>query len=614
MFATKETSRRFSTFTPGQRQRTQSGFGQSKSAEPSSDSTHFRQRYLGNSHLQPDLPGSARQKECDASFGCVCPGCKHRRRPAERVQTKPMLGPTDDIYERGADRSAQQVVRMPDPSTQSERNPFTSGLDIKPIANGNCSGVNSGQDIELSQAGGRPLSASTRRFMEPRFGADFGQVRLHEDQHAHQTASQIQARAFTYGNHIWLGKGEGEQKRNLMAHELTHVVQQGFAQVPIQQAPPSESNTLSDQNLGQAAIGGETVTSSISMQSSRIQRNGTCEVDNCPADHGTSVPADLQRAIGYVNDALTAIDRSPLAQDTVAALDWFFRDHSTATIETIRNRLTCILWALNDTRDNNRYACDPEDSAIAYVRVGSPPICGHLLRVVCLTDIYFRRSDRVRAETMIHECGHREGLSVGTDDDIYEHTARFMHISTEQALANADSYALFAGSIAGGIPLAFLLSFRTGAEVALPAEGGPTWSARLDLDTEFQHPVLSIFNPILGMHMSVIGAPEPRGGSGRTTPNPTLLVSLVSGVRIGQPRAGAGGAGYVSIFGGPALDVVRGRIAAGAEAGISLGYRWRFLDVSLGARYLYAPTRPEGSEHMIQVGGTIGFTPQILSP
>ncbi len=62
--------------------------------------------------------------------------------------------------------------------------------------------------------------------MEPRFGVDFGQVRLHTDEQARESASQIQARAFTYGNNIWLGEGANESDKGLMAHELTHVVQQ----------------------------------------------------------------------------------------------------------------------------------------------------------------------------------------------------------------------------------------------------------------------------------------------------------------------------------------------------------------------------------------------------
>lgn len=79
--------------------------------------------------------------------------------------------------------------------------------------------------------GGQPLDDSTRAYMEPRFGHDFSQVRIHTDSRASQSSEQIAARAYTVGSDIAFRAGEfrpgtGEGKR-LLAHELTHVVQQG---------------------------------------------------------------------------------------------------------------------------------------------------------------------------------------------------------------------------------------------------------------------------------------------------------------------------------------------------------------------------------------------------
>jgi hypothetical protein len=73
---------------------------------------------------------------------------------------------------------------------------------------------------------GRPLRDATRRFMEPRFQADFADVRIHSDAAAEESAARIQARAYTVGHHIALGPGASESDRGLMAHELAHVVQQ----------------------------------------------------------------------------------------------------------------------------------------------------------------------------------------------------------------------------------------------------------------------------------------------------------------------------------------------------------------------------------------------------
>ena len=73
---------------------------------------------------------------------------------------------------------------------------------------------------------GRPLPAELRAFMEPRFNRDFSAVRVHDAAEDRRAARRIGARAFTHREHIWLGPGERVEDRKLIAHELTHVVQQ----------------------------------------------------------------------------------------------------------------------------------------------------------------------------------------------------------------------------------------------------------------------------------------------------------------------------------------------------------------------------------------------------
>ncbi|MCB1351166.1 MAG: DUF4157 domain-containing protein [Rhodobacteraceae bacterium] len=80
---------------------------------------------------------------------------------------------------------------------------------------------------KVAQPGaGRPLPATVRAFMEPRFGLGFGDVRIHDGAEDRRAADRIGARAFTHREHIWMGAGESVEDRRLMAHELTHVVQQ----------------------------------------------------------------------------------------------------------------------------------------------------------------------------------------------------------------------------------------------------------------------------------------------------------------------------------------------------------------------------------------------------
>ena len=87
-----------------------------------------------------------------------------------------------------------------------------------------------GRDIQSIKGTGHPLSASERAFFEPCFGTDFGDVRVHSDTRAAHVAQSVNARAFTLGRDVVFGAGQyalgASEGRRLMAHELTHVVQQ----------------------------------------------------------------------------------------------------------------------------------------------------------------------------------------------------------------------------------------------------------------------------------------------------------------------------------------------------------------------------------------------------
>jgi hypothetical protein len=77
---------------------------------------------------------------------------------------------------------------------------------------------------------GQPLTGSARRALEPRFGYDFSRVRVHDGSQAAESASAVNAAAYTVGNHIVFGKGRYAPGTNegdrLLAHELTHTIQQ----------------------------------------------------------------------------------------------------------------------------------------------------------------------------------------------------------------------------------------------------------------------------------------------------------------------------------------------------------------------------------------------------
>jgi hypothetical protein len=91
---------------------------------------------------------------------------------------------------------------------------------------------------DVLRSPGDPLDASTRAFMEPRFGYDFGQVRIHSDRRAHTAATALKAHAFTVGCDMVFAEEQFAPHTNsgrmLIAHELTHVVQQSSMGTAVQ--------------------------------------------------------------------------------------------------------------------------------------------------------------------------------------------------------------------------------------------------------------------------------------------------------------------------------------------------------------------------------------------
>jgi hypothetical protein len=87
--------------------------------------------------------------------------------------------------------------------------------------------------LARTQSGGELLASGTRQQMEAAFERDFSRVRVHRDGEAAKLSHQLSALAFTHGSHIYFGSGkydpEGPSGKRLLAHELTHVVQQGQA-------------------------------------------------------------------------------------------------------------------------------------------------------------------------------------------------------------------------------------------------------------------------------------------------------------------------------------------------------------------------------------------------
>lgn len=193
------------------------------------------------------------------------------------------------------------------------------------IAGGECESCNKGRDTiqrstqgpqsetqsavppivhEVLHSPGQPLDSSTRAFFEPRFGHDFSGVRVHTDEKAAVSADSVAAEAYTVGSHLVFGAGQyrpaTEGGKHLLAHELTHVLQQGVGPIPARLDLGSPESSLEHQA---DAISREVVTATESPQTQNAE-NGI----NSHVPSGSSVGAgQIQRRRVPEGTALSAV-------------------------------------------------------------------------------------------------------------------------------------------------------------------------------------------------------------------------------------------------------------------------------------------------------------------
>ena len=195
---------------PAQRQAEEEEL-QAKHVQRAAEEDELQMSRLDRSAEEEDLQAKHVQRQADEEELQA----KHVQRAAEEdeLQAKHV--------QRAAEEEELQMSRL-----QREAAPEV-GLE-----GGAVSGETSDM-VERSRGGGSPLAPDVRREMEGHFGADFSSVRVHQGAEASDLNSRLSARAFTTGSDIFIGQGGlnpgSRGGKELLAHELTHVVQQGAA-------------------------------------------------------------------------------------------------------------------------------------------------------------------------------------------------------------------------------------------------------------------------------------------------------------------------------------------------------------------------------------------------
>ena len=181
-----------------------------------------------------------------------------------RFQATELANIPEDTCEQEAERTADQVVRGPRVQPRhAAKKESGEHLQAERIQARDAGGLSAPSIVdEVIRSPGQPLDPPTRAFMEPRFGHDFSQVRIHTDAKAAESARAVNALAYTVGRDVVFGAGkyapQSHEGRRLMAHELTHVVQQSpfLSRQPAaegQQSSAPTSNTSASQRVGNLA-------------------------------------------------------------------------------------------------------------------------------------------------------------------------------------------------------------------------------------------------------------------------------------------------------------------------------------------------------------------------
>ncbi len=428
-----------------------------------------------------------RQCACGGTPGLSgeCEECRKKKLTgAGGFQAKLAMSQPGDRWEQEADRMAESVVSGVHSDTKPS--PRSGQMTKQSTSRSNIGGEVPPAVHEAIRAPGRPLGPAVRMVMEDRFAYDFSQVRIHDDRQAAESARQVNALAYTVGRDVVFNAGQyapdnpGGQR--LLAHELTHVVQQaGGSAAPViarQQAQPPPPGQEEAQRRAQWYP----------------------SFPGCGPWQRRRVDYQLTIARSHVRDAISALrdelTPSPSGIITTAgsALEGQFHTHRPEHIRTIISRMEGIQSALERGPRNIRCVtqaqCNQECGSGS-----SADACASPSDPIRLCPGHFENGDYQGTMNIVHEAGHQSGRGmVGGTSHIYRHDVRFVNLTTAQAMNNPDSYALFVRDLQYGGPLASARPAGSPPEAPHEREArsqreGMVWSPRdLGLDPGFTVP------------------------------------------------------------------------------------------------------------------------------
>jgi hypothetical protein len=315
----------------------------------------------------------------------------------------------------------------------------------------------------VRQNGGQPLDAATRAIMESRFGHDFSHVRVHTGPQAAAAAQAVSARAFTIGSDVVSGQGQHApgtvEGQRLLAHELTHVVQQ------------SATSTQVSTKLQRTPVPAASMASVSSRSSPNAPPSSTCNALDCKCDQDMvdQIRIGQGKAINAMTDTIIAADpdqRTKLRTRRKFKNIFGAAGDVDAGLKTVRENLKVARSFLHSLRPNQGIFCDPDPQrcvGAAYHEPRkeelpgtstTPRIEDRSIIAICTGREDERKhlsGEGIMAGHLIHESMHH--VIQPAIIDIYQQMELFGFISGRStrfqgvALKNPDSYVKFVEAV-----------------------------------------------------------------------------------------------------------------------------------------------------------------------
>lgn len=386
---------------------------------------------------QPNSPNAQQQLQMQSEGPVVQ---KMTDEDKEMVQTKPVTGIIQRMCTDCEEEETPQQMPMDEEAEMLLQPKHESGR-FSPIAPDTQNGIS-----RLRQGGGAVLPSSTRAFLEPRFGNDFSNVRIHTSPQAARLSQNINARAFTIGRDVFFNQGQFQpgttSGMRLLAHELTHVVQQSPKTIRSSKSGQLQTkDAVSSPNIQRSTDSNHVVQRMTDSDSQKCSDS----LDRAELKRLDKAVVEASKRIKRVKAPIEKLDVKTLSSGTLgqAFSTLFGLPNSSDLIQTVKSNIGKITDKFTSAQiTSDKLNCDSNcrSGILAFYRPSTDQI------YICPD--FFPLSLEGRTITLLHEVAHtviQDGPDVYVDNRLFGVLAG---LPGQPGARNPDSLAIFISIVA----------------------------------------------------------------------------------------------------------------------------------------------------------------------